>query len=109
MTVFEIGDEAEVFSTNLSIWEREKYEAHWSASARHLLGGSTVLFCTNISETGAEVWLAVPTLNGGKVYNFEITPVDRLDENLLWIDTAMLSPDFDPGSGPSVWEWSDRS
>jgi hypothetical protein len=71
------SDETIFFST--AVWSPSDYARHWKATAQLLLQGETGVFCTDLNETNASIFIGFPN---GSAFEFEQWVVPRHEVEL---------------------------
>lgn len=79
-------DETIFFSTE--IWSPSDYTEHWKATAQLLLQGETALFCTDLTDQNASIFIGFPAASG---FEFEEWVLPRRELKLEGL-LLMIAP-----------------
>ena len=96
-----IGDLDETIFFSTEIWQPSDYSEHWKATAQLLLQGRTALFCTDLTDDSASIFIGFPAPTG---FEFEQWLVPRRS---LQVEGLLLKiADAERADNASCWHVS---
>jgi hypothetical protein len=99
-----IGDLDETVFFSTKIWSSSDYARHWKATAELLLREGKGLFCTDLTDDNASIFIGFP-IEGG--YDFEEWVIPRNQFELVGLELRIASADRSEGA--SCWRVSEEA